>query len=140
MLREADPKTPVVVRTAVKRRRRRPPARTGGHPWWKAVDHALEVLRQEGAGGLAPANPERWSQSQTAVIGLFAARAEALVAAYPNADPLLERPLVMLVDNIDDHLHPAHRQRIVPALEAAFPRLQTDRHDEQRRGPHDRAS
>ena len=43
------------------------------------------------------------------MIGLFAAGAEALVQAYPDADPLLEQPLLMLVDNIDEHLHPLHR-------------------------------
>ena len=123
LLRQADADTPAVVRTAVKRRKKRLPARTGRHPWWTAFEHAEKVLRQEGAGAVSR-NPERWSQSQTAVIGLFAAGAETLVEAYPDADPLLEQPLVMLVDNIDEHLHPLHRQRIMPALEAAFPALQ----------------
>ena len=123
ILRLVDASVPTIVRTAVKRYKKRPPARSGGHPWWKAFDHAKGVLSQREAGGIS-GTPERWSQSQNAVIGLFAAAAEALVQAYPEADPLLEQPLLMLVDNIDEHLHPLHRQRIVPALEAAFPQLQ----------------
>ena len=123
IVRHADACAPTVVRTTTKRRKKPLPARTGGHPWWKAFDAAQGVLKQEGAGGIAR-EPERWSQSQHAVIGLFAAGAEALAHAYPDADPLLEQPLLMLVENIDEHLHPLHRQRIVPALGAAFPGLQ----------------
>ena len=123
LMRRVDRRTPAVVRVGVKRRKRRLPARTGGHPWWAAFDRAEEVLRDRGGGGISR-RPERWSQSQNAVIGLFAAGVEALAEAYAEENPLLEQPLVMLVDNIDEALHPLHRQRIVPALCDAFPKLQ----------------
>jgi energy-coupling factor transporter ATP-binding protein EcfA2 len=43
---------------------------------------------------------------------------------YGYASNLAEQPGVVIIDEIDAHLHPASQRRIIPALRQRFPRLQ----------------
>ena len=43
---------------------------------------------------------------------------------YNYPDDLLERPAILMVDEIDVHLHPSWQRRIIPALTNNFPNLQ----------------
>lgn len=43
---------------------------------------------------------------------------------YNYPDDLLERPAILMVDEIDVHLHPSWQRRIIPALTKNFPNLQ----------------
>jgi energy-coupling factor transporter ATP-binding protein EcfA2 len=43
---------------------------------------------------------------------------------YGYASNLAEQPGVVIIDEVDAHLHPASQRRIIPALRQRFPRLQ----------------
>ena len=44
--------------------------------------------------------------------------------SYGNPSPSAERPAVLLVDEIENHLHPTWQRRVIPALLKHFPSLQ----------------
>lgn len=50
--------------------------------------------------------------------------ARRLAQAHPNWDNPLEAPGILLIDEIELHLHPQWQQRIIPNLRAAFPNTQ----------------
>ena len=66
-------------------------------------------------------DPGRWSAGENAVGTLFARIARVLAGTYPDDPDLLLRPVFVVVDDIDAHLHPATQQRIVPELMRRFP-------------------
>ena len=61
------------------------------------------------------------------MIGLFAdiaRRAITLNYSYLGAETLQQTPGLVLIDEIDLHLHPKWQRQIVPALKKVFPKIQ----------------
>ena len=52
-------------------------------------------------------DPGRWSAGENAVGTLFARIARVLAGTYPDDPDVLLRPVFVVVDDIDAHLHPA---------------------------------
>lgn len=55
---------------------------------------------------------------------LVADTARRMVILNPGLEDALLSPGVLLIDEIELHLHPQWQRRVIPALQAAFPKLQ----------------
>lgn len=67
---------------------------------------------------------DQLSDGEKCVFALTGDLARRLaIAAGPN-NPPLDTPAVVLIDEVDLHLHPTWQRRIVPCLEKAFPKCQ----------------
>ena len=67
------------------------------------------------------------SEGWRALVGLISdlvRRACALNAEFLGAETLAETPGLVLIDEIDLHLHPKWQRQIVPALKKVFPKIQ----------------
>ncbi|TCS38085.1 AAA family ATPase [Reinekea marinisedimentorum] len=64
------------------------------------------------------------SQGERSLIALIADIARRLILLNPNQGNPLEGKGIVLVDEIDLHLHPEWQQRIVRVLESTFPNIQ----------------
>jgi predicted ATP-binding protein involved in virulence len=58
------------------------------------------------------------------VLGLVLDFARRLAQAHPNWDNPLDAPGILLIDEIELHLHPGWQQSIIPNLRTAFPNTQ----------------
>ncbi len=58
------------------------------------------------------------------LLGLVLDFARRLAQANPNWPNPLEAPGILLIDEIELHLHPRWQQQVIPALRAAFPNTQ----------------
>ena len=67
---------------------------------------------------------EQLSDGYRNLLALVLDFARRLAQAHPNWPNPLEAPGIMLIDEIDLHLHPTWQQRIVPNLHAIFPNTQ----------------
>jgi predicted ATP-binding protein involved in virulence len=98
-------------------------ALTPGTPWsFAKVDpDRWEVLVQT-ADGVVPL--ERMSQGIISIIGWIGTLLYRLFDAFPESeDPAREHALV-LIDEIDAHLHPEWQRKLVPLMKEHFPNLQ----------------
>lgn len=65
------------------------------------------------------------SRGMTAVLSWVGVLLKRLMEAYPRrTDPPEKRPGLLLLDEIDLHLHPAWQRRILPLLQERFTSLQ----------------
>lgn len=66
------------------------------------------------------------SDGQRAMVALFAdiARRMCILNPHMGKDVLKNTSGVVIIDELDIHLHPAWQRSIVPALKAAFPKIQ----------------
>jgi predicted ATP-binding protein involved in virulence len=64
------------------------------------------------------------SDGEKCTLALVGDLARRLALAYPGLDNPLQAPGIVLVDEIDLHLHPGWQRRVVPALQRAFPNCQ----------------
>lgn len=64
------------------------------------------------------------SSGEKAVIALVADLARQLTLANPKKDNPLEGTGVVLIDEIDLHLHPSWQRKIIPKLQELFPNVQ----------------
>jgi predicted ATP-binding protein involved in virulence len=64
------------------------------------------------------------SDGEKCTLALVGDLARRLALAYPELDNPLQAPGIVLIDEIDLHLHPGWQRRVVPALQHAFPRCQ----------------
>ncbi len=64
------------------------------------------------------------SDGEKCTLALVGDLARRLALAYPELDNPLQAPGIVLIDEIDLHLHPGWQRRVVPALQYAFPRCQ----------------
>lgn len=69
-------------------------------------------------------NLSQLSDGEQLSLGMVADIAHRLVIANPGLTKPLEGEGVVLIDEIELHLHPAWQRRIVPALEKTFPGIQ----------------
>lgn len=67
---------------------------------------------------------DQLSDGEKCLLALVGDLARRLVLANPLAPAPLERPAVVLIDEIDLHLHPAWQRTVLPKLRAVFPACQ----------------
>ncbi len=67
---------------------------------------------------------DQLSDGEKCLIAMLGDLARRLAIANPNVDNALEGKAVVLIDEIDLHLHPAWQRMIIPSLRAAFPNSQ----------------
>jgi AAA domain, putative AbiEii toxin, Type IV TA system len=65
--------------------------------------------------------PQPLNALSSGLQNVFALATDILDAMYKMRDSVLTAPAVILIDELDAHLHPAWRMRIVERLRAAFP-------------------
>lgn len=99
--------------------------------------HDLTVLRSRGANPLEPAAGrlaitkdghqlfiEQLSDGERRLILLVADTARRMVVLNPKMEDALETEGLLLLDEIELHLHPQWQRTVIAAIRAAFPRLQ----------------
>lgn len=64
------------------------------------------------------------SQGTSSIIGWVGTLLHRLYEIYSNAEKPEERQALVLIDEMDAHLHPEWQQTLVPALKKYFPNLQ----------------
>ncbi len=64
------------------------------------------------------------SEGEKNLLALVGDIARRMAIADPTADDPLQTEAVILIDEIELHLHPAWQRRVLPRLRAAFPRSQ----------------
>ncbi|MCK4766348.1 MAG: AAA family ATPase [Candidatus Aminicenantes bacterium] len=66
------------------------------------------------------------SQGTLSVLAIFGLIYEYLKALYPrfDGDELLKQPAIVVIDELDAHLHPAWQQKIIRLLRENFPNVQ----------------
>lgn len=69
-------------------------------------------------------NLRQLSDGERLSLGMVADIAHRLVIANPKLEDPLQGQGVVLIDEVELHLHPAWQRRIVPALEKTFPGIQ----------------
>ena len=103
------------------------------HPFVDTVGDwpAKERIVQPGMGLLDTSNPydqpryagELSSGSQTTLLWLYALAVE-LAQQYNWRSDWKQHPAILLIDEIENHLHPTWQRRVIPALLKHFPCLQ----------------
>lgn len=96
---------------------------TPGTPWrFARVDSAKWSVFVDTEDGEVPL--ERLSQGIVSIIGWIGTLLYRLYDAFPDSnDPAKEHALV-LIDEIDAHLHPEWQRKLVPLMKLHFPNLQ----------------
>jgi len=97
----------------------------------------LRVIRTHANGPLSPAKGSlairkgeqelflrQLSDGERRLVLLVADTARRMVVLNPMAPDALETTGVLLIDEIELHLHPLWQRTVVPAIQAAFPQLQ----------------
>ncbi len=84
----------------------------------------LMVEIREFDGTLRAFELAQLSDSYRNLLALVLDFARRLAQANPNWPNPLEAPGILLIDEIEQHLHPCWQQKIIPALRAAFPNTQ----------------
>ena len=124
VLKVADSKRCVVVQTA--RPKRRPDGRgknTGDRSLPVVIDAVERLLNDRGTPPVQWDRPNRWSDGEAKLIGLFGAIAQTLADTYQGQGELRQEGIV-LIDDVDALLHPSVQQRLLPELGATFPEVQ----------------
>ena len=67
---------------------------------------------------------EQLSLGMVSTIGWIGTLLRRLAEAYPDSDTPELEPALVLIDEIDAHLHPSWQQRLVPLVRQRFPNLQ----------------
>ena len=67
---------------------------------------------------------EQLSDGYRNLVALVMDFARRLAQAHPNWESPLEAPGILLIDEIELHLHPQWQQKIIPSLRAVFPKTQ----------------
>jgi len=75
-------------------------------------------------GTLRPFELAQLSDGYRNLLALVLDFARRLAQANPNWPNPLEAPGILLIDEIELHLHPRWQQKVIPALRAAFPNTQ----------------
>jgi predicted ATPase len=66
------------------------------------------------------------SQGNLSVLGVVGIIRSYLSALFPNvrSDELLKKPAIVLIDELDAHLHPLWQQKLIGILRTSFPNVQ----------------
>ncbi len=89
---------------------------------YERVDRESWQVLVKTADGTLPI--EQLSQGMVSTIGWIGTLLRRLYEAYPESDTPEHEPALVLVDEIDAHLHPGWQQKIVPLVRSHFPRVQ----------------
>ncbi len=84
----------------------------------------LKVRRRTSGHEAEILNVEQFSDGYRNLLALVLDFARRLAQAHPNWENPLEAPGILLIDEIELHLHPHWQQRIIPSLTSAFPNTQ----------------
>lgn len=82
----------------------------------------VELLKHNGS--TETLDVSQLSDGYRNLLALIADFARRLAIAHPNWENPLTAPGILLIDEIELHLHPHWQQRIIPNLRAAFPNTQ----------------
>jgi predicted ATP-binding protein involved in virulence len=97
------------------------------HTGWHTVEYNIEydelVLNHEGHGKLKVSQLSDGIRNMLALVGDIAYRCYKLNAHLGEAAPQCTRGIVM-IDEVDMHLHPSWQQTVLTDLMKAFPKLQ----------------
>lgn len=74
--------------------------------------------------GGTPLFVDQLSDGERRLVLLVADTARRCVIANPQLDDPLRSPGLLMVDEVEMHLHPLWQRRVIPALRAAFPEMQ----------------
>jgi energy-coupling factor transporter ATP-binding protein EcfA2 len=67
---------------------------------------------------------DQLSQGTGSILGWVGTLIERMYEIYPGAAQPTQEPALVLIDEIDAHMHPEWQQVLVPALKTTFPKLQ----------------
>lgn len=67
---------------------------------------------------------EELSQGMNSILGWVGTLVQRIYEIHPEAEQPEDRPALVLIDEIDAHLHPAWQMRLISLLEEHFPKLQ----------------
>jgi len=99
----------------------------GVHTGWRELEYSEEheelVLNHELHGQLKVSQLSDGIRNMLALVGDIAYRCYKLNAHMGEAAPLRTHGIV-LIDEVDMHLHPSWQQTVLPDLKRAFPKLQ----------------
>jgi AAA15 family ATPase/GTPase len=84
----------------------------------------IEVLTEGNKSNPLPI--QKASQGTLSILAVFGLIYNYLKSVFPDGsdDELLSKPAIVLIDEIDAHLHPSWQQKIVPLLRKNFPNIQ----------------
>lgn len=84
----------------------------------------LMIDLQEGDGGTHTLELAQLSDGYRNLLAVVLDFARRLAQANPNWPNPLEAPGILLIDEVELHLHPRWQQTVIPGLRAAFPNTQ----------------
>lgn len=84
----------------------------------------LKVRRRTSEQETEILDVEQFSDGYRNLLALVLDFARRLAQAHPNWDNPLEAPGILLIDEVELHLHPQWQQRIIPNLTSVFPNTQ----------------
>lgn len=83
-----------------------------------------DPLRLEIRKGDQALSINQLSDGEKMIFGMTADIARRLAMAYPQAPDPLQQEAIVLIDEVELHLHPAWQRRVLPAWTRAFPNTQ----------------
>ncbi len=85
---------------------------------------SLKVEFESNDGAQRVMSLEQLSDGYRNILGIVLDFARRLALAHPNWENPLKAPGILLIDEIDLHLHPKWQQQVIPSLQKAFPNTQ----------------
>lgn len=92
--------------------------------YFEGTPPSLRVELTDPHDGLSSFEIEQLSDGYRNLLALVMDFARRLAQAHPNWLNPLEAPGILLIDEIELHLHPGWQQTVIPNLRAAFPNTQ----------------
>jgi predicted ATP-binding protein involved in virulence len=82
------------------------------------------ILKKENDGAISKISIFQLSQGERSLMALIADISRRLLTLNPTLERPLESAGIVLIDEVDLHLHPEWQQKIVSNLESTFPNIQ----------------
>ena len=94
------------------------------YPAGRVVHHAMGIATKDDFLGEQPLYAGALSSGTQGTLLWIWALALKMVHHYEFAEDWQEKPAILLIDEIENHLHPTWQRRVIPALLEHFPGLQ----------------
>jgi predicted ATP-binding protein involved in virulence len=91
---------------------------------WSEHPHDMTLFKRIGTKGNSKLSFDQLSSGERTLIALVADLTRRLCLANPNAENPLHGNGIVLIDEIDVHLHPKWQQKVVTKLREVFPNVQ----------------
>jgi predicted ATP-binding protein involved in virulence len=91
---------------------------------WSEYPHDMTLFKRIGAKGNSKLSFDQLSSGERTLIALVADLTRRLCLANPNAENPLYGNGIVLIDEIDVHLHPKWQRKVVTKLCGVFPKVQ----------------